>query len=438
MLDVTLKSLAERDYERCDGRDIPANIVDIETLWISIDKNYRKILQDDSPITLGFNLEDYMCVLPKKYLLAYIIAAMTNFFHEKRNGIYIHDTRYGMDKDCIYIINHIKTSLLENTEDNYYLNVSQSNIYLPWNDYIVPSIAELMEGMRTQFMKPSTSAKKPDTISKDKIRYAVHNILKKDKDFMEQLRSEEVERHFIDGTSKVAVSFNGTACAGKTSTLYQLQNEIIGKLNRNCQIEKVGRYGGFRGKDGNQILALTYQGIMLNIAHRYPSNLLDRDPFNNLIWRLILQFIKTYKDESNLEDEIVEVFYKSVSGNLLQIMKQYPVIIIIDLDEISNRKKMFERKTGGDRKRCYITNYVKMQNVFYSLFAYFCKWPVYNRAFSTETRKKIIKLVMLKIEQNPRNPPQIGSQEVDLKASVKFESDHKEDFKAAIKVNIMK
>ncbi|UOT91815.1 TK1 [Aratus pisonii nudivirus] len=425
MIIEIIKLLKKNKYHRIDdNKGLINKIINKDTVLIEL-QELKEHFNDNKDLMFGFNLESYMLVFPEKLLIAYISCAILNIFSKIRSINFIYNPATNFDHDCQYIIKLIKENLCEYEDKTYYLQVK--DIYLPWNDYILPEITGRLHGVvtRERFQKPLDCIK-----NKLHLHHVVHQLMIKDNEFIESLKSEKVRNHFTNKTISAAVSINGTACVGKTTLLSKLKNLVTSSHDETCQIEKIGRYGKYKGKDNNQILSLSYQSILLNIANRYPSNLLDRDPFNNLIWRCILQCVHT--NSKNLEDEIVEIFYNCISQNLLKTMKTYPIIILIDLNEEDNRRRMFLRNTGGDRKRCYITNYVLIQNVFYSLFAYYCSWPVFDTVFKNE--EAIIQLVMKKIYKNKKNPTDLPP----LNCSVTFKSIKEEDFTDAKRLKIMK
>lgn len=399
--------------------------------YLNVPSNIE-ILQDNSIPIIQYNLEEYMLALPKKYLIMYVSCAMMNIFHPNRNMTFVYDYRTHFSYDDIYIIKLMKKTLCNFETDIYHINVLDT--YLPWNDYILTYLAtELYK--KDIFIEKNIFTKENDMFEEDEIKQIVTKLINKDEDFIKSLQNDEFYDHFINKTQDVAVSINGTACVGKTNLLRELKEEITKRYDSSCSIEKIGIYGAYKGKDNNQILALSYQGVCINIANRFPSSLLDRDPFNNLIWRCILQFVNTTDDNEELINKIVHMFTQSISKNLILTMQQYPVIVLIDLNERDNRERMFNRATGGDRKRCYITNYVCMQNLFYCLFSYFCKWPVFNTAFNANNRAIIKHLVFSKVKNNSRNPK---TNTPYLNSMVTFKSEHIENFDGAIKMRIMK
>ena len=408
-------------------------IFDKNLIWNLINP-IKSILQEIVPMKMTFNLEDHMLVFPKKYLIAYIIGALFNIYHEKRDMQVLYDIRTHFDHDCIFIVNFIKNVLIEN--ESYCLEVilkDNTVIYLPWNDYVVPNIADLV---RTKDLKNSKTI---DYLDKDKLKFAVQQIRNKDVSFINSLKNEEVKNHFVNNTDAICVAFNGTACAGKTNLLFEVNNYTVKNIDETAKIEKVGKYGNFKGKDNNQILSLSYQLLAHSLTINNITSVLDRDVFNNMIWRFILRFINgmsKYKTEEKLQEAIVNFVHDTVPANIVQVMKRYPIIVIVDLNEKQNRTRMFDRGTGGDRKRCYVKDYVEMQNMFYMLFAYLCCWPVFDTTLNQDERKVIKKLALKKIKANAeiKNKKCTST----LRQNVSFMSTIEETFPAAKKLKIMK
>lgn len=432
MIKYIINKLETKDYRRVGGKHLNS-ICDKNVIWTEL--NTEPILSvlttSEQDANLNFNLEDYMLALPRKYLYAYLAAAIMNIFHPKRSPSFIYDSRSLLDYNCITIIDIIKEVLIDFEDEIYYIKVD--DIYLPWNDYIMTWLAATM--YKKDIKTGKDEFKKPDYYEDAEIRPVVHDLIHKHSEFLNMLKSSKNHDFFMNKTQDIAVSINGTACVGKTNLLQELQNEIIDRYDSTCRIEKIGKYGGFRGKDNNQILALAYQAVIINRTNRNCSNVFDRDPFNNLIWRCILGFVKTYDDLQQLEDEIVSMLLQSISKNLIKTMQQYPVIILIDNDIKANRERMFKRATGGDCKRCFITSYVSAQNLFYCFFAYMCNWPVFDTGFKRTDRDTIKRLVLQKVSTNSRNPT---TKIPDINHMVSFKTTYAENFKAAKRLRIMK
>ncbi|UVX94918.1 TK1 [Callinectes sapidus nudivirus] len=417
-----------------------------DVIWTDLSSaEIQKVLQERQP-RLKYNLEQYMNALPKKYLIAYLVGFMFDVYCIHNNMRYMYDDRSHMDHESIAVVNQIRKSLEENESENYYIRIclaaegceKESHYYvdLPWNDYIMTNLANMMYAEQKNVL--DVSVKPEDKFDRAEIRSIVEKIMKKDPEFIRELKSEQVVNHFLKNTKKVAVSINGTACVGKTSLLNEIVDEVKKRHDPSCTTMKVGPYGGFRGKDSNQILALTYQMIAVDLVTGYPSNVMDRDIFNNLLWRLIMQCMGTCPLEEFI-DRVTDLFVNFVSKNLVAIMLTYPVVVLVDFDEVSNRERMFNRGNGGDRFRCFIENYVPSQNVFYCLFACMAKWPVFETAFNTldnaNNRKFIKSIVISKIVSNPKNGGRCNSV---LRKNVSFKNEEGEDFTASKKMRIVK
>lgn len=440
MINSIIDALREKRYQKI-FRDNNNDLVNrstnlLNSLLESLNEDSLKqhlLEKNQDKVKFNFNLETYMAALPVKYLICYIFAACMNLFHPLRAMTMIYDQRTHFDYDCIYVIKRIK-SILNYHQDVYYIKVNKLNVYLPWNDYIIPILArEVFQNETNPYKK--LNHRTLDTYFTDDVRQLVTKLVQKDQGFLTWLcqNSHQNFDHFVNHTQRISIAINGTACVGKSSLLLELAGELSSFYNTQCQVQKIGKYGGYRGKDNNQVLSLSYQAVMMNLTNRDVNNLHDRDAFNNLIWRCILQYPDN--DEKDLVELVTEIFVKSISKNLIKTMSQYPVIVLIDLNAVANRERMYLRNTGNDRVRCFIKNYVESQNVFYALFAYMCRWPIFNTAYDPTDRSTIKKLVFEKYHNNVTNNI---SDAVPLNYNVTFKTDYVENFERACKLNIMK
>ncbi|UHB41793.1 p-loop NTPase/TK1 [Macrobrachium rosenbergii nudivirus] len=429
--------------------------VNIYTIWEELET-----MEIPTEILPPFNFNVELCAgaLPLKYLIGYLFTNLLKI-DAKRNNLYLlYDIRSKIDYETIEIIKHIKLALCKN--DVYYLqielptlskmkyNTPSYTFSFPWNDYIIPTLAALYPKNKKGVGLIDKVIKIDDHVDYDMLREKIRLIMNQDNEFYNHLlyvKNNTIFNNFIENTYNVAVCVNGTACVGKSSLLNEISIQIKETIDNNSIILKVGKYGGFKGKDINQVLAMTYQLVGTDLLMRHPTSLMDRCPFNNLIWRFILQCMK-YKIGSDNIDEMTKIVHESLPMNLIKIMQSFPVIVLIDLNILKNRERMFNRSTGGDGYRCYINSYVHLQNVFYTLFADLANWPIFNTAFNqcldypkeSPNKRKTIKQLILKKLQNNAKAVTVNENVPILERNVFFKSEYEENFDIAKKFNILK
>ncbi|QBB28658.1 p-loop NTPase [Homarus gammarus nudivirus] len=412
--------------------------IDKDDIWFDINSPKITRYMNDNDLNLKFNLEQDMLTLPKKYLVAYVIASSLQVFDNKYNRKLLYDSRYGLDDDSRFIISVINQMLHKYYADNYYfvLNINSKIHTLAWNDFIIP---ELANHLYPSVYESKAELRDSDHYMHNEIYPIIKKLFYKDQKFIEGLTSKQACDNFLYATKNAAVCVNGTACVGKTSLLLEIQEEIKKTHDPLCRIMKLGTYGTYKGKDQSQTLALTYQSIGMSLVMNEPASLMDRDPFNNLIWRIILQLMGTYETDESFIVAATNLVVSTLSRNLMATISQFPIIFLVDFDETANRERMFNRATGGDRKRCYIKNYVMAQNIIYGLCAYLANCPVFQTAMNTtrtpDNRKAIKNLIISKILANGKNNNKLNNR---LNINVRFKSDYEENFSASDKIKIMK
>lgn len=348
-----------------------------------------------------YNLETKIYALPKTLYLLYL------YFHFSYN-IFERDDfsekliRENMPKHkliteeeisrFIIIYNSLKT-------DKYYLKVSP--FLLPWNDFVIPNIRRC-EMVFSKLPKNLTTKVDDGRFDKFEILKIVKDIMNLNS-MMEIFDDEKSFNHFMN-TQTSAVSINGTACAAKTTLLNSALETIIENIDPNAQVLKSGKTGNFIGKDDNQILAMQYQLISYYSVIKYYTSISDRCPFNNLIWRIILGCVTA---QTFTAEHITDLFVENCSRNLIKVMSSFPIIILLDSDPTTNRARMNKRSTGTDNVRAFMEYYVHAQNTIYALFAYLCKWPVFDKSFvpndpiETNLKQDFIKnLIIDKVNKN--------------------------------------
>lgn len=279
--------------------------------------------------------------------------------------------------------------------DTFYLSIPP--IYLPWSDIIIPKLFSSYNYIVEEQIKPVISTDLH--MNYDNLIDIVTRILNPDETTLENISQWDTNQ-FLYSTDSIAVGVNGTACAGKTAILNKALEKIKTDFDPNAEILKAGKFGGYGGKDIEQVLSLSYQATLFCSMYNQYTSIADRDMFNNLIWRLILCHMDTATCTPKL---IVDNFLSKISSNIIKIMTRKPIIILLDLNVPENRYRMYRRNTGGDRKRCFIEFYTPAQNAIYGLFAYLCNWPIFNRDFDQTKQDFIVDLIVSKINENIKN-----------------------------------
>ncbi len=450
MLHSIISSITECEFTKIQPKCKKIIKINISDVWTELSK--LDVPTQELP-ALKFNVEEYMNALPYKYLIGYIVASLFNVFHNDKNEWYLYDDRSKIDTDTLYIIKRIKDLLKNYTFYNYYIRVNSTigDVDLPWNDYIIANLAYICR-MNDKITQPTLSTdndiqfeipcKINDNLEYSELYDKVYSLLTIDPDYIDHiLDRNRTHDHFLNKTITAAVCINGTACTGKSTVLRTLVEETRNKYDKNSFLMKAGKLGGFRGKDQNQCLSLAYQLTTYHAAIKYPTAIMDRCPFNNLIWRCILSFMEPIDNIEHQCRLITQMVYESISKNTIQVMKDFPVIILIDLNILANRSRMYQRATGGDRYRCFIQNYVLMQNLFYCLFADYANWPVFNTPISSEnqntTKSEINQLALRKVHQNYKTSSTI-KMPLTLEFNAKFKSDYVEDLNSSKRFNILK
>lgn len=319
-----------------------------------------------------FDLSMCMYNLPNEVFIIFVMAHLNDDFWRK--NLENNDTNYfdhfENHKQSLLYINEL---FAENWQDTY--QVICGDYILPWNDLIVP--------LYYKFNKQYTA---PMIIDKPKLllwTYVDRNDLTKlltmvwngesPVEYMDKLNDEQ--RFY--STACVAPALNGTACSGKTTIL----NNTIKRINEfdpKATILKVGRMGSYAGKDVCQFVALTQQITISLATMAFYTSIVDRDAFNNALWRLI-QF--NWASTNVVEDFVVAL--SAMDPQTVHQLSLMPVIYIIDTDVIENRRRMHKRNMGGDSWRCRVEQYVARQNMAFAAMAYLFKAPLFDRAHGT-------------------------------------------------------
>nr|ABX44710.1 hypothetical protein [Penaeus monodon nucleopolyhedrovirus] len=437
MITSIINAITNGNYRKITAPEKSILKVNVDTIWTELSK--MDIPTELVPI-VKFDVENTIRCLPLKYKIGYILTSLFNIFNDSSNIDLLYDPRSRVDADTKHIIDKMIDSMDNNRDVMYYYRIVLSpscKVDLPWNDYILSNIS---------YVKSNQRMAVSNTLDYDLIYNKVMNILTSDREYMTHLFNEHRFRsHFINETKPASICINGTACAGKSSLINSLLTTIKMNYDENSFIIKSGRLGAWRGKDDNQILAMSYQLTALNEVHDHPTAIMDRCPFNNLIWRYIMRFINPSDDIESLCKDISTYVINTLSSNTVKTMQRYPIVVLIDTHIEENRERMYFRGIGGDRYRCYIENYVPMQNLFYALFADLANWPVYNTtitssSYPTDQNAKIKSLKQMILTKIERNIEERGKIKLPIKLSYceKFSSTQKEDFDGAKRMKICK
>lgn len=296
---------------------------------------------------------------------------------------------------------------------------------LPWNYCVLPKI--MWYNKRLQLKKIPKTVKPILEFESVYTKLEIYALFLHFSHLMpDYITDREAINNFLTNTLPVAPMVNGTACVGKSTILAEVIEYLDKTGIEHNGIIKGSKHGGFTGKDVNQILALQHQFSTLHMTFTNPIAIQDRDPFNNLWWRII-QALLGVSDENEMFDMFWELI-KHISPIVIDRMMKYPVIILVDSFIEENRKRMKTRATGGDLIRSSIGQYVRVQNVVYGIMATLCKWPIFNSPiYSISTKTEIINLIIKKIEQNQlsckikneKSPPEIYT----FKAPTDFNED---------------
>lgn len=354
--------------------------------------------EDEISDTLLNRLEHKMLSLDRPTLLLYLFYQLGfNLFNDVFVTMAESASRfktlapYDLELSTLHNLCMIHKYISINT---YYLIIPP--FALPWSDVILPKYYHRYNDLTIGFGIPKEFL----SLSDPNLVHIVNMLLNGDTQVVTSPKwTTWTRQNFIENTSPLAVGINGTACVGKTTIIDRAIASIQVEIDPNADIIKAGKYGGYRGKDNEQALAMEYQAIVYGLMQEQYTSIADRDMYNNLIWRFIL----SHQDTKNCTAEnIVQHVTSKISTNMIQIMRKQPIIIIVDLDALKNRRRMFRRAMGGDRLRCFIEYYVPAQNALYGLFAYLCGWPIFNRNFDDKLNQQdeIVDLMVSKIKDN--------------------------------------
>lgn len=306
-----------------------------------------------------------------------------------------HADNFNKNKSIFYLISEILNTL----KDESKLFVINGTGY-PWNNAIIPAIGRLLVENKKSF---TNGARYCDFTQEDNCmeyvddssnltivptpqQYKYIGLL----DVFPQV--ESIAQHFFTGNEEVynltnhhedltdefikdwvtrthnhAIFISGTACVGKSTFLNNIITNIKENYNECATIMKSGRCGGFDGKDEDLILALSLQAMMINYGVTYINCIGDRTPYDNLIWRFIMNLVR-FNDTNVMLTEFVRSFSK-LSPVLLQLIGQEPYIFLINTNVCKIREMMKTRNNGNDSWRADVYRYVEIQNMVYGVFA---------------------------------------------------------------------
>lgn len=409
---------------QCDEILVDQNKI-IEKLKIKYDPYAYSIFALQSPFLLYMYL--YLTIKYKFFQLE------LEHFHEAFNLILNHDIivmKYSNDfikiKSILFLMCAIFNKL-KTVNKIYYIN----EITYPWNNAIIPAIGRLMtenkksftncdryidltqnyntcvedDDLNTETCNPALNFKqmslleycpKLELIALKFFNGDVQDLVTHHYDLTDEFIDDWVKR-----THNHAVFVSGTACVGKTTFLNDAIKNIQEKYNECATIMKSGRCGGFDGKDEDLILALSLQATMLNYATTYTTCIGDRTPYDNLIWRFIMN-LPRFNDTGSMVAEFTKSFSK-FSPVLLQLIAKEPYIIIINTNVLKIREQMKMRNHANDVSRSDVYRYVELQNMAYGVFGHLSNCIVIDLA-----------------ETNNRIPPELHKL-IDRKCKANFE-----------------
>lgn len=273
-------------------------------------------------------------------------------------------------------------------QQRYDLVLRDYPIRLPWSDCILPNLS------------PANTLPRKVASSVSNVMLCVPSL----RSIMERactgavMHDDEVAvRHaWVGHTHAHAPSINGLACGGKSTLLRDAHELVCTRYDSNASILKVSQFGSFRGKDVDQVLAMQYQFLSIHLTLTNYTSIMDRCPFNNMLWRLIMKYVDTTIDP-------IDAFVKDLSRihvAMIEAMSREPVMILLEAHIDSNRRRMWHRNTGQDRRRATIERYVSMQNMVYGTFARLCNWPTFQVAETLKDNGAIMALIRTKIAAN--------------------------------------
>ncbi len=341
--------------------------------------------------------------------------------------------------------------------ENYLLEVhiveDRVKHYIPWNDFILPELGRAAYERRLLMNDTIKPIEQPtaaivniwDKSNKAYIRYVAKAIYTsrhwtQEMQEIETKCNEHVLDNYVYNSHSMAPMINGTACVGKSTLVNKVLSHVRSNIDPSASIIKAGSLGGFNGKDSNQLLALQYQGVIFTAALTHFTSICDRCPINNLIWRIILQLMKTNGD---VVDDLMHIL-DNLSPEAIRLWKTLPIVCIIDSNVNENRKRMLTRaESMGDAFRSLIEKYVPVQNMVYAVFATLLDQPLFNRAnpdYISKTEDYIVKLMVKKIEKNCDMHQFVLPEIVPKKQKMPVVSDPDtiEKFQTAVKLHIFK
>lgn len=263
---------------------------------------------------------------------------------------------------------------------HYYIDQTKSYRLVTWNPLILPIL-----------LNPKRIPTYPTRVPVFGYNFVISSILDNidiyAKSFID--KKDGFVEDFIVRTKNVAPSINGTACVGKTSILNNLIDKVKSakpECAKKVNVLKLSKCGGVKGKDTNSLIGMQCAIIMMNAVESSPLCIADRCPFNNIIWQMIMSIINNESGTSSPR-EMAMYILANMNKNTLELMRSYPVVVIIDSDVMANRVRMYDRgrltlentnRSTGDLFRWSIPNYVTAQNLIYGAIAQMCEWPLFD------------------------------------------------------------
>ena len=311
--------------------------------------------------------------------------------------------------------------------NNYY--IIDEAIYYPWNDIILSKLA--LKKLQDDKLRDMCKVNNLQKYKSQKITYPIKCLL----NIVDMLKMKSNSKLLLEAqycnpkiealltkdlihnenfmnAHIMSPCINGTACVGKTTLINSIMKNIV-LIDPKATILKSNKFGGFSGKDCNQVLAMQNQMTLYDAGLVYYSSIMDRDPSNNMIWRIILQLTESTE---NIVERFHNILLEQITPSTIYALSRIPVVIIIDTNCIENRKRMHQRSASmGDNYRCFIETYTPVQNMVFGTMALMCGWILIDRAHPSfqlhydQVSNLIVSKVQKNIFQSVRKIPPVTS-----------------------------
>lgn len=340
---------------------------------------------------------------------------------------------------------HVKNELYriyniinEHKDINYIIKID--NIHVIWSDIILPELEKYKKVTDVYNYDASQYTNTPELLimqSNDECLSVIDKALYiySSKDTVDRISLQD----FIYRTYGIAVSVNGVACVGKTTFLLDCIDNIKSVYDQNAQIIKCSNLNGnCKNKKDDIAEALLHQYTMYGALFKYYTSVADRDPFNNYIWRIIMEGFESNRDIRG----ILYNHLRCLDDDQLDCIGKLPLIFILERDQLANRQRMQLRNRNGDYFRCKIEKYVMLQFVCYLAFGLMVNrinksiLIVYNDELDI-AKEYILSKIQHNIANHNNRLPEIKPPS-QHKAQYKTSGPSSEIYKTAMKLNIYK